>query len=224
MARTSSSASAHSTMRSTKPCARDHPPVAPGIGRPEREQYQAGVIGLRGVPAGGAAYRGGSAGCRHTGSPPRRRRMLPPRPARRARCPSRSCCTTVACGAASRCTASMSGPTTTTMRSNTCSQLRSRWRNMDRPAMRCSVFGRADFMRVPSPAARMTAVACMPIPCDLLADDCPHWRSGGLPAVSKIAVILLVQFAFRSATPWPAPYCSIWTAPWWTRCPTLPRR
>src|ERR1700739_3683450 len=37
---------------------------------------------------------------------------------------------------------------------------------MERPAMRCRVFGSADFMRVPRPAARMTAVACMVLPCD----------------------------------------------------------
>jgi hypothetical protein len=29
----------------------------------------------------------------------------------------------------------------------------------------CRVLGRADFIRVPMPAARITAVACMQFPC-----------------------------------------------------------
>ena len=83
--------------------------------------------------------------------------------------PRRSCCTTQRCGAASWRTASMSGPITTTMRSNTCSQLASRWRSMERPAILCSVLGSADFMRVPKPAARITAV-CGPS-LSLVASD-----------------------------------------------------
>src|SRR5277367_509030 len=36
---------------------------------------------------------------------------------------------------------------------------------MERPAMLCSVLGNADFMRVPKPAARITAVRDILIPC-----------------------------------------------------------
>src|SRR6185437_9319417 len=50
------------------------------------------------------------------------------------------------------------GPTTTTMRSNASSQLAIRWRSIGRPAIRYTAFGRRDFIRVPRPAARRTAV------------------------------------------------------------------
>ena len=116
-------------------------------------------------PAGGAGWRCGSAGCRHTARRPGRRRNAPIACSAACAVPSRSCCTTQACGAASLRTASMSGPSTITIRSNTGSQLASRWRSIDRPARRCSVFGNVDFIRVPRPAARIIAVACIPVPC-----------------------------------------------------------
>ena len=47
---------------------------------------------------------------------------------------------------------------TTTTRLNASMQLSARWRSMGFPAMGCSALGRADLMRVPSPAASRTAV------------------------------------------------------------------
>ncbi len=194
-------ASAH-RRRSIRRCARhSHRAQSPGHSVPDRSGGTPAAPAphhrRRGVPAGGAACRGGSAGCRHTAPPPRRRRTAARRPARHARCRGAPAAPRDACGAASCRTASMSGPTTTTMRSNTCSQLASRWRSMERPAIRCSVLGSADFMRVPRPAARITAVRGIVCPCVALCRPC----GGSGYAVSKPAAILLVQFAFRSATP-----------------------
>jgi hypothetical protein len=81
------------------------------------------------------------------------------------------------------------------MLSNTCSQLASRWRSMERPAILCSVFGSADFIRVPRPAARTTAVRDIAAPLFLWCSS-----DGGGYVVSKPSRILTVQIACRSAT------------------------
>src|ERR1700747_1536072 len=54
----------------------------------------------------------------------------------------------------------MPGAVTTAVRAQPSgSRLASTWPIMDRPAMGCSTFGKADFIRVPLPAASMTAAA-----------------------------------------------------------------
>jgi UDP-glucose 4-epimerase len=53
----------------------------------------------------------------------------------------------------------MPGPTTTAMLSNMGSAASSRRRSIGRPAMGCEALGWADFIRVPRPAARITAFA-----------------------------------------------------------------
>ena len=133
--------------------------------------------------------------------------------------PRRSCWTTQTCGAASARTRSMSGPRTTTMRSNTDSQLASRWRSIDRPATLCSVLGRLDFIRVPRPAARMMAVACMAFPCLAM-----HPGSGEAGCLSKPTVPGLAQFTFRSLTSCREPCCWTWMARSWTPSRTWRRR
>src|SRR4051794_2587416 len=55
-------------------------------------------------------------------------------------------------------TSSLPGPTTTAARSSPLSVTAARTcPSIERPATRCSTFGRLDFIRVPSPAARTTA-------------------------------------------------------------------
>ena len=145
--------------------ARDHAAIAAGIGRPECQQRQRDVA--RATPLQQAPQRV-RADQRIVGIENRHlavAEMWCRRPARRARCRAAPAAPRRHAARLPVRTASMSGPITTTMRSNTCSQLASRWRSIERPASLCSVLGSADFMRVPRPAARMTAVRVIAVPC-----------------------------------------------------------
>ena len=66
--------------------ARDHAAIAAGIGGTEGEQRQRRIAGGAALQQARAASRAGSAGCRHTAPPPRRRRNAVRPPGRHARC------------------------------------------------------------------------------------------------------------------------------------------
>ena len=72
--------------------------------------------------------------------------------------PSAGFWTTMGCGFTASATASMPSPTTTAMGSRPSGlSVSSRCAIIGRPASGCRTFGKADFIRVPRPAERMTA-------------------------------------------------------------------
>ena len=88
----------------------------------------------------------------------------------------------------------MSGPTTTTIRSNVGRQLSIKCASIARPHSRCAAFGIAERIRVPSPAASSTAVA--PMHAGVAKDGPPCQRTGqhfGLHNVTSARPVLLLD-------------------------------
>ena len=159
-ARSAALASLLSTIFSSSPSSHDQP----AVGRWDRAR-RSPARRPRPWPCGrprpaAAGWPSSPAAHRRTRPAPARDALSAPaaRPWRHARCPAACFCTTVGCGAKAVGHVRGAGRDHAhdPARASVPPTLASTWRSMGQPASGCRTFGRADFMRVPAPAASTT--------------------------------------------------------------------